>query len=607
MLPVYIVHLSDLHISSKSLTKTLEKLIADIKIQTQVIEKLILIISGDIIDKGNYSEGLPGVMAFFKKLKVVLSNKVLDVLIVPGNHDKTQHDDIKLYGKIEKKDSIQLDEKIWMLQNDHYKAYLSMVSDIRNIFGLSDTFDNTFFVKRIDLDNLCVTIVGLDTTWVSYGEEKEEDLLVGNYQLNKLYDAYKSLKEANCVVKERAQLTIGVGHHPTSWIHPSDRKTLRKYMIDDEYFGMNLYLCGHIHDMEIENWNNNSSSIMTLVTGIGWNHLQGTASGQDKKDEHRYSIYAIDVTKNVISIIVRKTNKSGQFTSDYSLYGDDGDNKLTFPLALRTGKQPILNLNVMEPNYIRGLYFDKDFMALVSELHRCMLEFEKKVTSLSYHYAHDIAEILVANGIDKEEEVIKYILGEISEMNDGIRTVLASNSEIVCDYFQGYLQEITNYFAHIFGEQFKDDQVIRMHFRIYDINKDSYNRLCQCSSNGNYRDSVKTIQWGGLIEESFLEKKSLIYSVNKNNIIDTDWDDFMTIVPAFWNNETDNVIGKKHEKRPIITAGFSVRGFEPKESGSNILYALEYLGAYSTICDILDGFVMKYQLDARTFMEEISK
>lgn len=120
---------------------------------------------------------------------------------------------------------------------------------------------------------------------------------------------YENVKEKLEKNGDEIDLTIGIGHHPLSWLNPQEEKLVKKYMIDEEYFNMSLYMCGHIHDMNLENLYNEEHSLMTLVTGIGWNHQNRESGERDKKDEHRYSIYILDIEKNSCNIIMRKSGK----------------------------------------------------------------------------------------------------------------------------------------------------------------------------------------------------------------------------------------------------------------------------------------------------------
>lgn len=85
-----ILHLSDLHINGtgKGLTPLLKNLLSDIKEELKPVDNVILVITGDIIDKANYEKCKENVLAFFEQLKDVLAEKLKDVYIVPGNHDR---------------------------------------------------------------------------------------------------------------------------------------------------------------------------------------------------------------------------------------------------------------------------------------------------------------------------------------------------------------------------------------------------------------------------------------------------------------------------------------------------------------------------------------
>ncbi len=66
-----ILHLSDLHISSKAISGTHKKLLEDIREQISDSDKVILIITGDIINKGDY-KNIDGVINFFQSLYDIL-------------------------------------------------------------------------------------------------------------------------------------------------------------------------------------------------------------------------------------------------------------------------------------------------------------------------------------------------------------------------------------------------------------------------------------------------------------------------------------------------------------------------------------------------------
>ena len=93
---IYILHLSDLHIRNENkgngpevfYSTALRRLIEDISKQIENKENVIIVISGDVIDQGNYSKNKPAAIKFFQALRTHTDKKIRDIIIVPGNHDK---------------------------------------------------------------------------------------------------------------------------------------------------------------------------------------------------------------------------------------------------------------------------------------------------------------------------------------------------------------------------------------------------------------------------------------------------------------------------------------------------------------------------------------
>lgn len=87
-----ILHLSDLHISwnaENSMPTLHRNLLDDIKKQVKFLSKpVIVVVTGDIVNEGDYSENTKNaVLRFFEHLHNILREKTKDIIIVPGNHD----------------------------------------------------------------------------------------------------------------------------------------------------------------------------------------------------------------------------------------------------------------------------------------------------------------------------------------------------------------------------------------------------------------------------------------------------------------------------------------------------------------------------------------
>lgn len=616
MSSINILHLSDLHISSKRLSATSKKLIKDIVEQTSTMDKILLVVSGDIVDKGDYAKYKDGVVCFFQNLKNEMGTKIEDAFFVPGNHDKERSISNTLYGQLSQINNIEITEDIWRLQRDNYKSYLDMISQIRRVLKLkSKKMTETFGVDYCEIGNAVICFIQIDTSWGTYGGKDEEGkLVIGKYQIDSLYEQYEKLREKFEEDGKQISITIGVGHHPISWLNPEQEKKLKKYMIDEEYFNMNLYLCGHIHDMELENWYNSEHSLMTLVTGVGWSHRMEDVNDKDKKDEHRYSIYVVDIGKNTCDIIMRKSQRNGNFICDYSVYVNDERKlgKLCYPLKIENCNQPFINMNSPRGDLVKNLYVDVKLLDLIKKTHNAMLVFRKKSVELLQFYKRNYIE-RQADIYDNTEEYNKAIAALnnrffLDDKNDKfVIDIFNHNISIVYEQFTAYLQELLAYFVVNFAECFPDNSNLRVHFRWYEKDGDEYLKLCQYSNiDLDEGPSVSEIAWGGLIEQSYELKNSLIYSINPryNNHEPVKWDDFMTVVPSFLNCEQEfrNVYNKK-VKRPSMTFGISVLNTEcNKEEVSKPLYVFEYLDIYQLISDIVDDFINDFIVDYSKYL-----
>ncbi len=176
-----IVHLSDLHIKGNYLSATLTNLISSIKKQTEGMKNIILVVSGDVIDKGQYMTCLKQdckekklnetALSFFRQLKTALedwielpvghlpqtqtnspitngnekpsckqwlSKRVIDVQIVSGNHDKDISPQyIKIASERFQKDEDFVGDKAqWEFEELYFKDFINFTNEVYNIFEL---------------------------------------------------------------------------------------------------------------------------------------------------------------------------------------------------------------------------------------------------------------------------------------------------------------------------------------------------------------------------------------------------------------------------------------------------------------------------------------
>lgn len=83
-----ILHLSDLHMEQvRKKNVLMENLLKDIADEMEYSNDILIVVTGDIVNKANYA-GKDEILFFFSKLKEILKDKVRNIYIVPGNHDK---------------------------------------------------------------------------------------------------------------------------------------------------------------------------------------------------------------------------------------------------------------------------------------------------------------------------------------------------------------------------------------------------------------------------------------------------------------------------------------------------------------------------------------
>lgn len=218
-----ILHLSDLHINGtgKGLTPLLKNLLSDIKEELKPVDNVILVITGDIIDKANYEKCKENVLAFFEQLKDVLAEKLKDVYIVPGNHDRVHKPfdecTIEYYDEAR---SEEFKKSYWQYIMVGYGEYISLINNIYGILGVSHRADNTYGVRCTEINGKKICFLSLDTSWSSNGGEQDiRALKFGRFQAEDIYQQYnKAVEDKN------ADLVIALAHHPLDWLTGKEPK-----------------------------------------------------------------------------------------------------------------------------------------------------------------------------------------------------------------------------------------------------------------------------------------------------------------------------------------------------------------------------------------------
>lgn len=627
-----ILHLSDLHIDKegKQLSVLMENLLEDIKTEMNLADNIIIVVTGDIVHRANY-KCRKNVLCFFKKLKEILGGRVKGLYIVPGNHDRERNvldsKVLKHYYYPEKDPTDSFYKNYWKHLRMGFYAHLELVEDIYKIFEmeLSGSIKKESYgaeICKINGKNVCFLL--FNTAWGSLGDKDERHLKIGDFQMKKIKHEYVTKYEKLKEEGKNIDITIAVAHHPIDWLDGIEEDLVKADILCNNSLNANVYICGHIHNRDVINWQNNRHSLTTLVSGLGW-----PDGNSNHPYAHTYSSYVFNLDVNSIDVYVRSSDDNYVFEPDFRIYTEKRNkenNKIVMPIdTCKT--QAYFDLNTVKNRSPKACFITddilngiKDYVTVVSEMRG---EVNRALERIKYD-SYDMAEANYMKETPSEERKIKLIeLEKISEFlfkggkdREGCYKLVKRHGDWIEMQFTTYLQKICLAMCNALHKVWKNAKV-RAHFRYSDKGKGKkYPQLC-LSGNGFTKDYVMKVQnWGELLEEAYETGKPLIASVNRRyctqslemNEIKQDngkakkWEDFLTVIPKFDKNYH---IYKKWEgwSRPLLTFGITVYN----ENDRKILYVMSYLKIDEMIGDMIEDFLYYFPIDVLRYVRSRKK
>lgn len=644
-----ILHLSDLHIddSGSKYSRLLELLLEDIRKEVSYVENhsLIVVVTGDILHQApkarDNHKTIDHAKSFFEDLRNVLGKKVVNIYIVPGNHDKYRTEEnkflISAYRSMDE-DSLASSEKeytkkkksrfddtfyqrFWKFHLESYQeekgsGYLELTHEIYKTFGISEDtinsktyINDTFGVDVLEVLGKKYCFVLLNTAWSCINEEDNRNLILGQFQIDKVKKQFSDIM-TNCSKNDRPAVTIVLGHHPMNALRGKEEDRIFTEMISFESLDANVYLCGHTHDRTVTNWVNNRHSLNTFVTGIGWPENQsGSHVGI-----HTYSMYVFNLDVNSIDVFVKSTDDSGNFIPDYRIYTNDplvDNRKIYYPIKAQEAQTyvPISGGN----RSAKAFYISKEFMCYIKQ-------YVKKIANI-----RAVVEVLIENdkntlfdnlefqddNQDSDEILLNYLFFQsTSDMNEDIKKDIKKefhkNDELLYDMFLGFITQLCQKMQEIFVEdECENDDIVRFYFRFL-ADKERLRYPCLCTSfpsNINPDDyGVSEMGYGELIEEAYKTGKSLVYSVNKDltkNQLKAKWKNFITVVPLFEQNNYIKIKKRSKTKYPYITFGVTTNN----EKFDRMLYCMDYFDIKESLEEIIDEYLQIFDINISDFCD----
>lgn len=429
-----ILHLTDLHLNASDnfITTRINKVYDSLKIDFVNLERVYIVITGDIVDKGvqlAYSIAKKILLELKSKLESINNKLVVRFIIVPGNHDCNFNYDSQLR-KITintlSYDTIGEDESVIDL-------CLSVQKDFWNFYDeLNSCPSNKLFYQVHDKWNdnsICFNC--FNTSWMS--KQKEEP--------NLFFPVKKFENQDNL---EIGKINISLFHHPIFWFTANGMHNNRKEVQDFLEEISSIILYGHEHEEEhrksVEFWSNRetlyfSGKILqdskTHESGFQTILIDSTnKKGHVKQYNWVVDIYvaqnAKDIELNGERFVTKRFKHKIEFLNDL--------NRLTIPISIEDYPELKLSDIYVFPDLERteqkssdfDSFYDSENLLAETNFSTCIIEGESqsgKSSLLAMLYIRFIDEdfypLLLDSKNFKNTEVDKVLKSNFINQYDG--------------------------------------------------------------------------------------------------------------------------------------------------------------------------------------------
>lgn len=632
-----VVHLSDLHFRDGAYRRVFHKLISDIKAQLVQDKDVVIVVTGDLVTKGNVCTNKENVVSFFNELMSELPSGInlLDLEIVPRNHDGRRGDDIFTW-----------ESKGYLLDMGEFESLVGEIYEVtrkRFPWVASKKFNG---LTEIMFHDRRIAFCRLDTSSyeVSTHRRKIVDDLLADHSVRQVYVADNVVREFN---KSFAQhftkqlhdsgaqyhalcrnnggrepdLTVVLTHHPFSLLSLDEYDTFEDALFKNNFEIGDVFLAGHTHTGNHGLTSHNAQHKIMLNTGLGWH--------ESPDDLLRYSIYRMNLDRNTCNVSIRSSSANEDFRSDASTGTSiefSQRNTVTLPLKTRTVGAAIF-ANTASVNHCFGIYLDarvanriKEF---IGEMRWTRLRINQKIDGYERLAEEEYKNLSFAEALWL---LLRRCRAKLRPSRLEIKYIVVREH-----YFRDFIKEITLELSQMLAnlslppvlEDKRDAGVSlqsalgiewRVHVRRYmgknekkiKPKNDEYRATHAFGLEGeDLAIKPRPIRWGGLIEYGYRGDGCLINSANPGiNKIGTEWSDFITIMP-----KEQRLIKKfgRAECRPLLTFGISFKSadFMHLSVATKTLYLLEYLGIQSLVEDSFVYFMDKYSFNSADVISEM--
>ena len=268
MRPIGWLHISDLHLR-KSETWSQDAVLAAMlqDISRRVADGLVIdfvLVTGDLAYSGQDSE-YSLVEAFIADLVSILGITRAEIFCIPGNHDVDRRRQTACFSGARLTLQSEADIYSFLSTEEERKTLLLRLQKFRvfhercfPVQRRKETGDDLGYVAAIDIDEIRIAIVGLNSAWLAEGGRSDHgQLLLGECQVA---DAMQIAKRDN------PHIVIGMAHHPFSLLRDFDQPPTQRRLEEACHF----FHCGHLHVPDATNVATQSGNCLTLAAGASF-------------------------------------------------------------------------------------------------------------------------------------------------------------------------------------------------------------------------------------------------------------------------------------------------------------------------------------------------
>ena len=277
------LHISDFHFresEERPRKAVLSAMLEDItrRCATGLVVDFVLA-TGDLAFSGKDSE-YDLVEEFFGQLSAAIGLSCEMIFCVPGNHDVQRDRHKTLF--VGARQKLQSENDVYaFLANTEERETLLLRQDgfsrfHKRLFAKQErnqTADGLGYVSVLEIDDLRIAIVGLNSAWLSEGGDTDErQLVLGEHQVMGAID----IAVGTC-----PHVVIGMQHHPFDYLKRFDQQSTQRRLED----ACHLFHCGHLHQPDATQAVTRSGKCLTLSAG---------ASFQSRVFHNAYSVITLD-------------------------------------------------------------------------------------------------------------------------------------------------------------------------------------------------------------------------------------------------------------------------------------------------------------------------